>query len=169
MQPVARGLHSRLKAAAHFRQKNTSILKKAAWALYDVKNFDKLLENITGFVDDLEKLCPVEVRMVELVIEEVVDEPSLLALQDAAVGTDPMLSEAVTRKIEGISGKNYIRDLKGEDTAKVRVGNEWHEVVLIRGTNVADRTTNTADAVALKGMARVHVGNKYGGRGVFDD
>lgn len=30
MQPVARGLHGRLKAAAHYRQKNTSILSVQA-------------------------------------------------------------------------------------------------------------------------------------------
>lgn len=171
MQPVARGLHDQLKAAAPFRQKNTSSLNKAALALYDMKSFDNLLRNITRFVDDLEKLCPVETRMVKLDIEEVDDEPSLLALQLAAVDTDPVLSEAATQKIESISGKNYIRDLKSDDTAKARVhvGNEWHEAVLSRGTSVADRTTNTVDVVTLKGTSRVHVGHKYGGRGVFDD
>ncbi|KAH6960016.1 hypothetical protein BKA56DRAFT_500563, partial [Ilyonectria sp. MPI-CAGE-AT-0026] len=78
-----RELHGRLGVVARQRQKQTGLLKKAAWALYDGKNFDKLVEQI---VDDLEKLFPVETtrrKLVELEIEEVDDEPSLMALQDA--------------------------------------------------------------------------------------
>ena len=89
MQPVVRGLHGRRGVVARQRQKRTGLLNKGAWALYDGKNFDKLVEQITGFVDDLEKLFPVETtrrKLVELEIEEVDDEPSLMALQDAAAG-----------------------------------------------------------------------------------
>ncbi|KAH6883907.1 prion-inhibition and propagation-domain-containing protein, partial [Thelonectria olida] len=127
MQPLVRGLHGRLGDIARQRQKRTGLLKKAAWAIYDGKNFDKLVDQITGFVDDLEKLFPAEAtrcKLVELEIEEVDDEPSLLALQDAAAGTDSVLSEAVAKKIEGIAGRNYAKDIKTEETVKVRVGCE---------------------------------------------
>lgn len=63
-------------------------------------------------------------RLVELEIEELDDEPSLLALQDAAVGTNSILSEAITRKIEGIAVRNYAKDIKSKEIARVRVGNK---------------------------------------------
>ncbi|KAM6516650.1 hypothetical protein FALCPG4_014828 [Fusarium falciforme] len=171
MQPVVRRLHGRLGVVAHQRQKRTGLLAKAAWALYDGKNFDRLVEQITGFVDDLEKLFPVDTtrrKLVELEIEEVDDEPSLMALQDAAAGTDSVLSEAVTEKIEGIAGRNYAKDINSEGMARVRVGNEWSETAFARGTGIADRTANLADSVAAKGTSTVHIGNQYGGRGNFD-
>ncbi|KAH7117478.1 hypothetical protein EDB81DRAFT_873261 [Dactylonectria macrodidyma] len=153
MQPVVRGLHGRLGVVARQRQKRTCLLKKAAWALYDGKNFDKLVEQTTGFVDDLEKLFPVESmrrKLVELEIEEVDDKLSLMALQDAAASTESVLSEAVIEKIEGIAGRNYTKDIKSEEMARVRVGNEWSETALARGTSIADRTANLADSVDAK-------------------
>lgn len=122
-------------------------------------------------MDDLEKLFPVETthrKLVELEIEKVDDEPSLIALQDAAAGTDSVLSEAVTEKIKEIAGRNYAKDIKGEEIARVRVGNKWSETALARGTGIADRTANLADSVEAKGTSAVHVGNQYGGRGIFD-
>ncbi|KAI5456226.1 hypothetical protein BGZ63DRAFT_435766 [Mariannaea sp. PMI_226] len=89
------------------------------------KNFNKLVEGVTGFVDDLEKLFPMKItrrKLVDLEIEEVDDEPSLMALQDAAAGTDSVLSEAVTKKTEGITGENHAKDIKSEEMAKVRIG-----------------------------------------------
>ncbi|KAH7126432.1 prion-inhibition and propagation-domain-containing protein [Dactylonectria estremocensis] len=110
MQRVVQGLHGRLEPVARQRQKRTGLLKKAAKALYDSRNFDKLVKQVTGFVDDLKKPFLVETtrrRLVELEIDEVDDELSLLALQDAAAGTDSVLSEAVAGKIEGIAVRNY--------------------------------------------------------------
>ncbi|CZR66741.1 related to Heterokaryon incompatibility protein s [Phialocephala subalpina] len=172
MPPVLRRLHSRLGAVARQRQKQTSLFKKAAWALYDAKNFDKLVKEITGLVESLEKLHPVETtrrRLAEMEIEVVDDEPSLLALQDVAAGTDSVLSEAVAQKIEGIAVRNYAKDIKNTESARVLVGNEWAESVLARCTTISERTENTADSVAAKGASRVQIGNRYGGRGFFDD
>jgi hypothetical protein len=171
MQPMVQRLHSRLGHVARQRQKRTGLLNKAVWALYDNRNFDKLVEQVTGFVDDLEKLFPVDTtcrRLVELEIEEVYDEPSLLALQGAATGTDGVLSEAVSKRIEGIAVRIYAKDIKSEDMAKVRVGNEWSEGVLTRGTAIADQTASRVDFVAARGQSAVHIGHQYGGRGIFD-
>ncbi|KAL5610634.1 hypothetical protein FOBRF1_006751 [Fusarium oxysporum] len=170
MQPVVRRLHSRLGLVARQRQKQTGLLKKAVWALHDNRNFDKLVEQVTGFVDDLEKLFPVETtcrRLVELEIEEVDDEPSMLALYGAAVDTDKVLSEAVARKIEGIAVKIYAKDIKSEEMARVRVGNEWSEAALGRGTAITGQTASRVDSVAARGKSAVHIGHQYGGRGIL--
>ncbi|KAH7115662.1 hypothetical protein EDB81DRAFT_820404 [Dactylonectria macrodidyma] len=52
--------------------------------------------------------------------------------------------------------------------ARVRVGNEWSETAFACGTGIADRTANLADSVAAKGKSAVHIGNQYGGRGIFN-
>ncbi|EGU74155.1 hypothetical protein FOQG_19194 [Fusarium oxysporum f. sp. raphani 54005] len=171
MQPMVQRLHSRLGLVARQRQKRTGLLKKAAWALYDSKNFGKLVDQVVEFVDDLEKLFPVDTtcrRLVELEIEEVDDEPSLLALQGAAAGTDSVLSEAVARKTEWIAVRIYAKDIKSEEMARVRVGNEWSEAALGRGTAIADQTVSRVDSVAARGKSAVHIGHQYGGRGIFD-
>ncbi|POR31694.1 Uncharacterized protein TPAR_08091 [Tolypocladium paradoxum] len=171
MQQAVRGLHSRLGLIARQRQKRTGLLKKVAWALYDGQNFDKLVEQITGFIDDLEKLFPVETmrrQLVEMEIETVDDEPSLLALRDAAAGTDGYLSDAAVKKLEGIAGRNYAKNIKSEEMARVLVGNAWTENALARGPGTADQTANTADSIAVKGNSAVQVGNQYGGRGIFN-
>jgi len=52
-------------------------MKKTAWALYDAKAFEKMVDQIRDFVDELEKLFPVEHacrRLAEIEIEEVEDE-----------------------------------------------------------------------------------------------
>jgi hypothetical protein len=54
MRPVVRGLHGRSGLVARQKQKRIGLLKKAAWALYDGKNFDKLAEQAVEFVVDLE-------------------------------------------------------------------------------------------------------------------
>ena len=100
-----------LNAVVSQRQKRTGFLKKAVWALYDGKNFDKLVEQITGFVDDLEKLFPVEAvrhSLVEMEIEEIRDdEASLQTLQGAARDMDQILSEVVSKRLDICGGKNY--------------------------------------------------------------
>jgi hypothetical protein len=53
MQPLPRRLHGHLKTVVRQRQKQTSLAKKVTWALYEGKNFNKLIDEIKGFVDDL--------------------------------------------------------------------------------------------------------------------
>ena len=172
MKPLFRGLHNRLQGLAHRRQKHTSLIKKTVWALYDGKTFEKLVEQITNLVDELEKLFPVEAtcrRLVELEIEEIEDEQSLIALKDAAESTDEALSDVVVQRMEKITGMNYAKDVKTEDGAKVRIGNEYGDTVFIRGIAVTTQSTNIAGTVVAKGESKIHIGESIGGRGLLDD
>lgn len=172
MNPVARKLHNRLNGIISQRQKGTSLLKKTKWALYEGKNHEKLIEQVTGFVDDLEKLFPVENArrtLVEMEIEEVNDEPSLTALQNAATDTDSFLTQAVSERLEMYRSKNYAKSIQSEESSRVRVGNEWIEEALRYSSGQSGQTWNEADLVATRGLSAVHIGNSYGGRGIFDD
>ncbi|KAI1122551.1 prion-inhibition and propagation-domain-containing protein [Nemania abortiva] len=169
MKPPAQKLHRMFSAIANKRKKGTSFLKKAAWALYDGKNFNKLVGELMGLIDGLEKLFPVEAAtraMVEMEIEEIQeDESSLRALQSAATDTDGVLSEVVTARLEKCEQHNYAKNIQSEEKARVRVGNEWTNSC---GVRPAGSTRNESDSVAAKGSSAVHIGNSYGGRGVFD-
>jgi hypothetical protein len=172
IRPVFQRVFGRLETVVRQRQKETSLMKKAAWALYDGKNFDKLVEQITGFIDDLENICPIESacrQLAQLEIAEVDDEPSLKAISDGATDIDLVLAEAAGQKAEGIAMKIHVGTIGTQDTARVRVGNEYDENVLGRGLVVTDQTITSVDIIDAKGSSAVHIGNTYGGRGIFDD
>jgi hypothetical protein len=172
MQPVPRKLHNHLKAIVSRRQDGTSLFKKAAWALYDEKNFMRMISELAEFISALEKLVPgkdnIRRTLVEVEIEEVKDEPSLTALQNAAADSDSVLTQVVTEKLEIYGGKNYAKNVQGEESARVRVGNEWTETALSSSLGPSGQTHNEADSITAKGTSAVHIGNSYGGRGIFD-
>ncbi|KAK7911615.1 hypothetical protein PG985_014096 [Apiospora marii] len=173
MRPVGRQLHQQLGKTVLQRQKRTSLAKKAAWALYDGKQFDKMIEQIAGFVDDLEAIWPVEAprrQLVQVEIEEVDDEPALEVIQDAATSVDSILAEAAERKAAVIAAKNHAGQVGTQDQARVRIGNEFAFAKNFTGlAGFADQSSNTADTVDARGVSRVHIGTSYGGRGIFDD
>jgi hypothetical protein len=165
MEPVFQGLHNRFRSLARQRQKNTSLVKKTAWALYDGKSFEQMVDQITSFIDDLEKLFPAEVacrRLAEIEIVEVEDEQSLAALKDATDGTDKALLDAVVRKVEMIAGRNYAQNIKTDENADVQVGNQYSEAVLVRGLVVTDQTSNSVETVDARGTSRVQIGSQFG-------
>lgn len=171
MEPVSRALHSRLKDLAHRRQKHTSLVRKTAWALYDGKNLEKMVDQITGFIDELDTVFPVEAvchKLAAIEINEVEDEASLTTLKEAARGIDTALADAATQKIDAIAGKNLAKDIKTEDRARVKIGNVFTEAVLHREILVKDQTTNSVETVVAKGESGVQIGNTYGGKGFWD-
>jgi hypothetical protein len=170
MQPAFQRLCGRLESIVRRRQKETGLVKKAAWALYDGKNLDRLVEQLTSSVNDLEIIYPAKAtrQLVEVEIEAVDDVSDLTAVSNAAAGIDTVLAEAAAEKAEGIAVKNYIRNVGTREEAQVKVGNEVDASVFGRG-GIADQTTNTVDTVDAQGRSRVHIGNTYGGRGFFED
>lgn len=171
MKPVGRALHRRLKDLACRRQKDTSLMKKTAWALYDGKSLEKIVDQIAGFVDELEKAFPVEAvchKLVGIEIEEVEDEISLTMLKDAAGGIDAALSDAATQKIDAIAGRNSAKDIRMEDHARVYLGNVFTEAAVYREILIRDQTINSVETVVAKGESGIHIGNTYGGKGFWD-
>ena len=51
-------LHLTMRELADKRQKGTSIRKKAAWALFEKKRFEGMIEDVTGFISQLVDLFP---------------------------------------------------------------------------------------------------------------
>ncbi|KAJ5469547.1 hypothetical protein N7539_009165 [Penicillium diatomitis] len=161
--PGIRHVHGRLEKIARERQQQTSLFKKARWALYDGKNLDKLVGEITDFVDALEKLVPpaeaVQRQLSVMELEGVDDESVLMALRDVAVDTDSILSKAADQKLETILARNHVEQIVGDEEANVWVGNQWNSKWI---GGLRERTENTVVSIAARGKSAVHVGNKYG-------
>ncbi|KAH7176235.1 Het-s 218-289-domain-containing protein [Dactylonectria macrodidyma] len=158
--------------AARRNQADMQRARKAAWALYDGKSLEKIVEQISSWVDELEKLFPVEAahqNLVEMEIEEVDDELSLRTLKGAARGIDPALEDAVGRKVDAIEAKNNAGSVKTEDLARFQLGNVFSEGALRREILVKDQTNNSVETVSAKNESRVQIGNIYGGKGIWDD
>ncbi|KAK8062859.1 hypothetical protein PG997_014956 [Apiospora hydei] len=149
LRPVARRLHQHLGKTVLQHQKQTSLAKKAAWALYDGKQFDKLIEQIAGFVDDLEAIWPAaahqrQQQLVQVEIEEVDDEAALAAVQDAAADVDGVLAEAAGRKAAVLAGRNHAGQVGTHEQARVRIGHEFASANGFSGSGfagVADQTS----------------------------
>ncbi|KAM5466038.1 hypothetical protein MauCBS54593_006288 [Microsporum audouinii] len=107
LDPPARELHEKMRLFAIDRQKQTGLRQKAKWALYEKKNFSRLLEDITVLVDALVELVPASHSpQEELCRSEVAilarDETSLSLLKHTAAQQDRLL-EVVTA---GITNNN---------------------------------------------------------------
>ncbi len=183
---VHRKLHDRLRGLARKRLKSRSgggvgLAAKTAWALYDGKQFEKLVEQVLGLVDELEKTFPAaDGELRKLAATEVVElgggeggadeEESLEVLRGVASETDEVLVEAVSQRLEtlvdgGRGDRNYAKEVNVGDTAQVQVGHDYSEAVLLAtGGMLPGTTTNVVDVVVAKGSSRVQVGSRFGVR-----
>jgi len=166
LEPDVRSMHNKMRELAIKRQKRSSFAQKAAWALYEEKHFNRLIEDVTTLVDGLVELFPAtQGRLQQLSLEEaqeMKEEPSLGVLEEAAEDIDPLLQTSVKQVLTGREGHVFIRNLATGD-ARVRYGDE----------NVAGATWtgsgHTYDSNTASGKSRVHYGNKFGGKSVLDD
>jgi hypothetical protein len=58
LEPKYQRLHQTMRELAIRRQNGAGMLKKTAWALYEKKKFDTMLEDVTTFVNELVDLFP---------------------------------------------------------------------------------------------------------------
>jgi len=126
-----RSVHLTTQAIAKKRQKGTNFLQKASWALYNKNKFDRLVEDLTGFVGALEAVFPAEVAQSQSVIcrgevEEFKDVEDLRVLGDAAGKDDKLLVAEVTKAATRLGNHYENFEISGEDaTFKTQIGNTY--------------------------------------------
>jgi hypothetical protein len=166
LEPDLRSMHNKMCELAIKRQKRSSFAQKAAWALYEEKHFNRLIEDVTTLVDGLVELFPAtRGRLQQLSLEEaqeMKEEPSLGVLEEAAEDIDPLLQTSVQQVLTGRKGHIFFRNLATED-ARVRYGDESMAGATLTGPG------HTYDSNIASGKSRVHYGNKFGGKSVLDD
>ncbi|KAH7035980.1 prion-inhibition and propagation-domain-containing protein [Microdochium trichocladiopsis] len=148
---------------------------KTYWAIYDVKNFDKLLTTVVQLIESLHQMAPPPApaaagsqpssRVVEWEFEELDnDAPSLKLLENAAAGVDNVLYEAAANRIkEQASHHNRLGNLKFTEDADVRVGVDW-TAEAVRAAGPAFKlasTRNEVGDVTMGGKSRLHIGTSY--------
>jgi hypothetical protein len=172
MRPAFQQLHGRLLRAVRQRQKQTSLGKKIAWALYDGRNLDRLIDQIASFLNDLEKIWPVEPACRQLAqrdLEGIHDGPDLEAVATAATRVDSVVADLATQKLNAIAVKNHAGPIVTRERARVQVGNEFADNPFGGNEGISERTMNTTENVTASGESTVQVGNRYGDRGILDN
>lgn len=164
LEMPVRGLHTMFKKLALKSQKETSILKKAKWALYDVKQFENLVSDISDFVQSLEKLFPDAIEASRTIalreIADIKDQLSLSTLHYAAENVDNVMLQAVkSRFTSGV--QNSIDSFDLADDVQLKVGNTMATNSLFEQTGIVDNTTNKVGFGKARGKANISIGNSY--------
>ncbi|KAK4620158.1 Heterokaryon incompatibility protein S [Fulvia fulva] len=117
------------------RQRGTSTSQKAVWALHDERKFKILVDDISGFVDSLEKLFPAAKPMqAQLVVQDAaelvqpaeVEEPEEAAavLQEATESVDPALGAAIVQAAQNPAASPQYRNFFTGGNARIQAGDE---------------------------------------------
>jgi hypothetical protein len=124
LKPEFQRLHITMHEVAHKRQKKASLAKKVKWAIYKKREFDAMIESVTGFVHNLVELFPaVRANQEVLCVEEVsnIRDVSDLALLGRIVGDDDkLLKEGVMKELQSRGHSFY--NLMATDDACVHAG-----------------------------------------------
>lgn len=167
MPSASKRVCGQLQMVVRQRQRDTVVSKKITWALYDAKYFDKLLRELSEFIDMLEKICPVEEvrrRLAQQEVGAIDDQAALDAIADAASEIDPLLLGAASQKTPV---KNRAERSTAENKATFQVGNSYGEVV--SKLSLLHKTDNSTYHCEAKGLSKIMVGNRYGrGKDIFD-
>lgn len=137
LEPAMAKLHNRMRQLAIDRQDRSSVRQKAKWALYQERNFRRLIEDITELVDSLVGLFPAVQRQLRELCDREVSAISegevvgILALKDIVAEQDKLLHEAIEQAINKTSvaaGVNYHTVFSGSN-------NQGMMAAHISGTN----------------------------------
>ena len=146
-------LHVTMRELAIKRQKGTSLRKKAAWALYEKKRFEGMIEDVTGFISELVDLFPAtqedQKALCKTEVSAIRETQILSLLNDVACGDDRILAAEV--KKEMVSRGHSVTDWKASGNSKMWIGDENASGVNSKGHNVARFTVSD--------YADVHLGN----------
>lgn len=165
--PALHIFHGVLRKKGKERQRQSSFKQKMKWALYDAKEFQRLLASASGFVDDLEKLYPAQQQHRE---EAILPEGN--AVQETMSDTTTQIDQEESRRGSAKSDETVVVQVSEsvvvDEKARVRIGNEYS------AASVADTLTKKpglvkAHTIEAKGTSRVQVGNSYGFGSIFDD
>ncbi|KAL7762699.1 hypothetical protein ACKLNR_009234 [Fusarium oxysporum f. sp. zingiberi] len=144
------------------RQKRTSFAKKAAWALYEEKHLNRLIEDVSPLVRDLVELFqPAQETQKQLSLEEAEDlksEKGIAALQEAIDGEDEFLQVSLAQAMASQPKHQFERNTAKGNT-RVRYGDE------IEGSRDAQGLGSAYKENRAEGDAVVHYGDRYGDSG----
>lgn len=112
LEPAMAELHQRMRQLAIDRQNRSSLRQKAKWALYQEKQFRRLIEDITELLDDLVELFPASQQsqrdLCDLEVSNIGETKATSALREIAADQDKLLEEAFTRATNAAETSHHI-------------------------------------------------------------
>ena len=153
LDPDYRRLHLSMRELAAQRQRRTGVRKKAAWALYEKKRFERMIEDLTSFTSQLVDLFPAvqdeQRALCKTEISAISGTQDLMLLRNVACKDENILSDEIKRE-EDNRGHSVI-DWKADGSSKMWAGDENAVGVNSKGHNFARFTVSK--------HADVHLGN----------
>ncbi|KAL8988425.1 MAG: hypothetical protein Q9169_008556 [Polycauliona sp. 2 TL-2023] len=146
-------LHLTMRELAIQRQKGTSFRKKAAWAFYERKKFERMIEDVRVLTDQLIELFPRaqddQRALCKTEVSAIDETKDLVLLEDVASEGDIMLSTEAKVEIENRG--HHVTDFEARGSSRLWVGDDNAFGVDSRGHNFARFTVSD--------NANVHLGN----------
>lgn len=126
LESSPRRVYQKLRKSSDRLQGGFKIPKRARWALYDKKKFDRLIDDINGFINELTGLFPEQVeeqkRLCSAEFRETENDEDLRLLQGVIEDDDEILKKAVNDELKA-RGHN-VSEWILNDGAQHRVGDD---------------------------------------------
>jgi hypothetical protein len=112
LDPSPAALHKQMQKLHIDRQNSSSLRKKAKWALFQEKQFKRLIEDITELVDNLVGLAPdsqqYQRQLADAEVAAVADNEAVSMLKEIAADQDKLLNEALSKAKVGSDKSHHI-------------------------------------------------------------
>ncbi|CAN9445266.1 unnamed protein product [Alternaria alternata] len=101
-------VHEKMRQLAIERQNRSGVRQKARWALYQEKQFRRLIEDITELVNDLDNLFPATQQsqrdLCDIEVSTMGEGQDISVLREIAAAQDKLLEQAITKAAESAAG-----------------------------------------------------------------
>ncbi|CAI9636432.1 unnamed protein product [Alternaria burnsii] len=112
LDPAMAKLHEKMRQLAIERQNRSGVRQKAGWALYQEKQFRRLIEDITELVNDLDNLFPATQQsqrdLCDIEVSAIGEGQDTSALREIAAAQDKLLEQAITKAAESAGKSHHI-------------------------------------------------------------
>ena len=136
LEPAALTLHNKMRDLSIKRQTQTGLRQKAKWALYEEKHFKRLIEDITGLVDDLIGLFPAAQALQQKICTAEVAEMSAkgdLSVRETVVqGQDKLLEKAIVEAMNSRSPAAPNTSFSGSHNSGLQLANNTGTISNLR-------------------------------------
>jgi hypothetical protein len=112
LDPVMAKLHEKMRQLAIERQNRSGLRQKAKWALYEEKQFRRLIEDITELVDSLVELFPAtqqsQRELCDAEVAAIGEGEGISVLREIAADQDKLLEDAIAKATNGADRSHHI-------------------------------------------------------------
>jgi WD40 repeat protein len=112
LDPAMAKLHDKMRQLAIERQNRSGVRQKDKWALYQEKQFRRLIGDITELVSDLDDLFPAtqqtQRELCDMEVSALGEGEGMSVLREIAADQDKLLEQAITKATENTERSHHI-------------------------------------------------------------